>query len=303
MTTAASQQPGDAEFASRLEQSRHYCRELSRARARNFYYGMKLVPEPQRSAMEALYAWMRLADDLADEAGDLEAKKATLQNFARDTDVAIDPQLRRASDLPEGELWPAVREMVLRHQLSPAWLHDMIAGQLLDQTQTRYRTFADLYDYCYKVASVVGLCCIQIWGYEGGEETRKLAEWRGVAFQLTNILRDVKEDAERDRVYLPAEDFNLYEMNPSMFTLGKPADILPGLVRVVERAKEHYEKSAALDRLVHPAGRPCLRAMTEIYRGLLGKIAKDPAVVLRKRVRLSAARKLWIALRGTVGGA
>lgn len=282
-----------------LHVSREHCRRLSRDRAKNFYHGMKLVPEPKRSAMDALYAWMRQADDLADAQGTLQAKSAALDGFMRETERAVDQNLADPTQLPHGDLWPAVREMVLSYDIPPVYLRDMIAGQLLDQEKFSYRTFDELYDYCYKVASVVGLCCVQIWGYEGGAHTLKLAEWRGIAFQLTNILRDVTEDAERGRVYLPAEDFGAFEMNPSIFTLGKPHDLLPAIRRTVERAAEYYEKSAPLDKLVHPDGRPCLWAMTEIYRGLLSRIRRDPAVVLRRRVRLSTPRKLWIALRAT----
>lgn len=283
-----------------LQASRDYCRTLSRERAKNFYHGMKLVPEPKRSAMDALYAWMRQADDLADAAGSLDAKKRALDRFMQATEHAIDPNLADPTQLPDGELWPAVREMVLRYEIPPVYLRDMVAGQLLDQEKFNYRTFEELYDYCYKVASVVGLCCVRIWGCEGGAQTLKLAEWRGIAFQLTNILRDVMEDADRGRVYLPAEDFDAFEVNASMFKLGKPGDIAPALQKSVDRAAEYYRKSAPLDALVHADGRACLRAMTEIYRGLLDQIRREPAVVLRKRVTLSKPRKLWIALRAYV---
>lgn len=289
-----------AQWQHALAESLAYCRELSRRQAKNFYYGMKLVPEPKRGGMDALYAWMREADDLADAAGDLAGKTAALHAFLERTEAAIDPKLCDPTRLPPGPLWPAVRDLALRYDIPPQYLRDMIAGQLLDQTRTRYRTFAELYDYCYKVASVVGLCCVQVWGYEGGEETRKLAEWRGIAFQLTNILRDVMEDARRDRVYLPAEEFGAFELNPAMFTLGKPEDILPGLQRLADRAQFYYDQSAPLDKLVHPDGRACLWAMTEIYHGLLQKIRRAPAVVLSHRVRLSAPRKAWIALRATM---
>jgi phytoene synthase len=284
-----------------LARSREYCRELSIQQAKNFYHGMKLVPEPKRSAMFALYAWMREADDLADAEGELAAKERALSEFLAQTDRAISGPVEQ---MPEGRIWPAVRDMVLTYQIPREYLQDMIAGQLLDQHKTRYKTFDELYDYCYKVASVVGLCCIAIWGYDGGEETRKLAEWRGIAFQLTNILRDVLEDAERDRVYLPAQEFGLFELNPTMFTMSKPAEVLPGIKKMIAKAAEYYTKSAPLDRRVRRDGRPCLWAMTEIYRGLLEKIVNDPAVVLSgQRVRLSKPRKLWIALRASLQGA
>lgn len=283
---------------AQLDQSWAHCHAVAQQRARNFYYGMKLTPEPKRSAMYAIYAWMRQADDLADEAGDAAAKVKTIDAFRADTLMAVDPQ---AQTLPEGEIWPAVRATVIGHGIRHEYLHAMLDGQLVDQDRTRYRTFEALYDYCYKVASVVGLTCIEVWGYDGGEDTRQLAEWRGVAFQLTNILRDVVEDAQRDRVYLPSEMFDVYELNPSMFTLGgDQQDVAKGLGRVAERAVEYYRKSAPLDALVHRDGRPCLWAMTRIYRGLLNKIARDPACVLRKRIRLSSLRKGMIALGATM---
>ncbi|MBI1374047.1 MAG: phytoene/squalene synthase family protein [Phycisphaera sp.] len=300
-TAAESAMSGEA-WEAALAESHAVCREVSRMRARNFYYGMKLTPEPRRSAMFALYAWNREVDDLADEAGDVEAKTEALDRFRKDTDRAIDPTLDDVSQLPKGKIWPAVREMVLRYNLPTEYLYDMVAGQLIDQTKTRYTTFEELYDYCYKVASLVGLSCVEIWGYDGGAETRQLAEWRGIAFQLTNILRDVLEDAERDRVYLPAEDFNVYELNPSMFTLKVHDDALKGIARVAQRAREYYEKSAPLDARVHGCGRACLWAMTEIYRRILDKIERDPAIVLSgQRVRLGSARKGMIALRASVG--
>ncbi len=286
-----------------LQASCDYCREISRRRARNFYYGMKLVPEPKRSAQFALYAWMRLADDLADEAGADEAKTAALGEFRRTTHAVLAGHVDPRDLAGEAPLWPAFADMAQRHAVPHTYFDAMIDGQLLDQTCHQYPTFEALYDYCYKVASVVGLACIEIWGYDSGEETRQLAEWRGIAFQLTNILRDVKEDAAEGRVYLPAEDFEALELKPVMFQLGNERELAKGLTRVVERARDYYDRSAKLDRSVHQAGRPCLWAMTKIYRGLLDKIAADPLRVLRpRRVRLASAQKGWIALRATMKG-
>lgn len=277
--------------------SRAHCRGVAQREARNFYHGMKLVPEPQRSAMFALYTWMREADDLADADAPIETKRQRLDRFREQTFAIYED----ADASPDGPMWPAVAELITRYRIDRQWLDDMIAGQLLDQEKTRYANFDELYDYCYKVASVVGLCCVQIWGCEGSEETRKLAEWRGIAFQLTNILRDILEDAGRDRVYLPAEDFDVFEVSPTMFTLGKPPEVLPAIQKTIDRAVAYYEKSAPLDQLVHAPGRPCLFAMTNIYRGILTKIERDPAVVLSgKRVGLGKWRKGWIAMRASM---
>ena len=274
-----------------LESSREHCRRVAKRQAKNFYYGMKLVPEPKRSAMYTLYAWMRRADDLADEPGDLNRKLDSLRSFREQTHRAFD------GTSPEGELWPAFRELVSRYPIPRSYFDAMIDGQVQDQEQTRYPTFEQLRDYCYKVASVVGLACIEIWGYEGGESTRTLAEQRGIAFQLTNILRDVREDASRGRVYLPADDFHVAQLTPADLAPGRSETLGMGLRTLAARARDYYERSEPLDRQVHPDGRACLWAMTRIYRGLLDKITLDPTRVLRERVRLSRFRKTTIALR------
>ncbi|MHB1156777.1 MAG: phytoene/squalene synthase family protein [Phycisphaerales bacterium] len=291
-----------------LEQSQHYCEQVARERARNFYYGMKLTPGSKgpgdkRSAMYAIYAWMRLADDLADAApgsgagNDDAAKTASLEKFRDVTMAALDGG-GSGGEMPGEEVWPAFMDAVKRYEIPRQYLTDMIDGQLMDMRVHRYATFDALYDYCYKVASVVGLTCIEVWGYDGGEATRKLAEQRGIAFQLTNILRDVREDAGRDRVYLPGEDFDVFELTPSMFLFGEQAEAMEGLRKTVDRAGRYFRGSRELDRLVHRDGKACLWAMTEIYRGIFEKIRRDPAAVLRdKRIRLSSMRKGWIALR------
>ncbi|MFA7236056.1 MAG: phytoene/squalene synthase family protein [Phycisphaeraceae bacterium] len=299
-----------------LEQSEHYCEQVTRQRARNFYYGMKLTPGSKgpgskRFAMYAIYAWMRLADDLADAApgsgvgNDDAAKTASLEKFRDMTMATLDGGgsgdgvgSGGGGEMPGDEVWPAFIDTVKRYEIPRQYLADMIDGQLMDMRVKRYATFDALYDYCYKVASVVGLTCIEVWGYDGGERTRKLAEHRGIAFQLTNILRDVREDAGRDRVYLPGEDFDVFELTPSMFLFGEQAEAMAGLRKTVARADQYFRGSEELDRLVHRDGKACLWAMTEIYRGIFEKIRRDPAAVLRdKRIRLSSMRKGWIALR------
>ncbi len=262
-----------------VEQSYAHCHAITRDRAKNFYYGMKLTPEPKRSSMYAIYAWMRQADDLADEAGEGDARVAALNKLRADTDAALE-----GDTTVIGDGWPAFVDTVDRYGVPRQYLYDMIDGQLLDQHKTTYADFDELYDYCYKVASVVGLCCIQIWGYGGGDETRKLSEWRGIAFQLTNILRDVAEDRQRGRVYLPADALGHGEM--------------AAVQQYVNVAADYYRKSAPLDERVHGDGRACLWAMTSIYRGLLDKIARKPCAVLNgHRVSLSKLRKVMIGVR------
>ncbi len=283
-----------------LSASHALCREVSKRRARNFYYGMKLVPEPKRSAMYAVYGWMRQADDLTDEAGSAAEKAERIERFREQTRRAIADDPDAVGGMPEGRLWPAVRETVRQYSLPSKHLDEMLDGQRLDLEKHRYRTFEELADYCYKVASVVGLSCIEIWGYEGGDETRRLSASRGIAFQLTNILRDVREDAERGRVYLPEEDFDGVPIEPAALLGAPPASVLRGIRRVAERAADFFERSEPLVSRVDRDGRACLWAMSTTYRALLRKIERNPRVVFDRRVRLGSARKSWIALRASL---
>ncbi len=291
-----------------LEASFRYCRAVTRKQARNFYYGLKLMPGEKRPAMYAVYAWMRTADDLADQPGDASTKIERLEAFRRNTIAAIDPKAlpERQAIQPDGDshrfdlLWPAVRQTIDRFHIPGQYLHAMIDGQLLDQYRNRYETFEQLYDYCYKVASVVGLVCITVWGYRGGPATQKLAEYRGVALQLTNILRDLVEDARRGRVYLPAEELAEFGYDHDSLVqrlLGGGADgsFEQLLGQQVARARHYYELSDSLEKQIDPSCRATCWTMMRIYRRLLDKIATNPRVVLTKSVRLNALEKLGIA--------
>ena len=282
------------EASEAIEHARRYCRAVTRRRAGNFYYGLKLLPEPQRSALYAVYAWMRRADDLADEVdGDVDAARAALVRLKRQTDEALAGQ-------------PPIHDPVLvglqqtsqRFNLSPACFHDLIEGQLDDLCGRSYGTFDDLREYCYRVASTVGLICVEIWGYRD-ERVPQLAVGRGIAFQLTNILRDFVEDYDAGRVYLPAEDFARHDLRPDELRQWcDEARCRAFLGEQIERAGSFYERSQALDALVDPECLPTLWAMTTIYRRLLEKMRLEPAqIVLGSRIRLSAVSKGAIALR------
>ena len=293
--------PGDAT----LEASFEWCRRLSRKRARNFYYGMKLTPPDKRRAMYAVYAWMRAADDVADKPdgairnGRIEARVALLETLREQTGRALDPEGDPIPDdgEPHAPMWPAVRQTFLQYAIPCEYLHAMIDGQLLDVRRHAYRIFDDLYDYCYKVASVVGLTCIEVWGYDNTEATRKLAEHRGIAFQLTNILRDVVEDAQRGRTYLPAEDFQTYGLNPSQLTAKTAGHAFNRFIRYqVERAMSYYDRSRDLEKHLAPSCRATSWAMMRTYRGLLERIGQHPRRVLTGRIRLSSLRKTSIVL-------
>ena len=300
---------------AQLQSSFDYCRDVARRRARNFYYGMKLTPEPKRSALYAIYAWNRAVDDMADGAvgktvpsNDAEIKSDQLEQFREHTRLALDPAAPLEVDVygRYSRMWPAVACTLRSFNISGSYLDQMVDGQLLDQTRTRYETFEQLYDYCYKVASVVGLTCIEIWGYEGDGETKKLAEYRGIGLQLTNILRDLREDAQRDRVYIPASALARHGYDTQSFLdqlkRREPEGRFERLIlELTDCARGYYQRSAGLEARLVPNCRSACWAIMYIYRQLLERMASRPADVMTRRVRLSSLQKAWIALRAARG--
>ena len=281
-----------------LSRSRAYCEQLTRAKARNFYYGLKLLPEPKRSAMFALYAYMRLVDDIADEEDgrSLARRIADLDSWRIQTHDVLEGKISPDAQ----EVWPAFADMVRRHNLPHKLFDDVIAGQKQDLDFRPFDTFEELFPYCYRVAGVVGLASIYIWGFEGGQETEFLAVQRGVAFQLTNILRDLREDAFRGRIYLPREELAAMHVRDDDLRRGTGGQHFLELMQFqIDRAEAFYEKSAGLEDCIAPDSRPTLIAMTEIYRGLLKKVAYEPERVLRERVSLSLFSKLRIGWRAS----
>ncbi len=314
---AAPPAPDRAELASL-----QYCRQVCRQHARNFYYGMKLTPEPRRGALYAIYAFMRACDDLADDP--VRRDQPPVEN----TDAsALDPQLKRRLDRieqfrqqmqqvldggalpqtglpPARDIWPAFRYVVRGFPLQHDHLHAMLDGQRRDLTETRVLNFKQLYDYCYQVASVVGLVCVSVWGHDGDERIPQMAEHRGIAFQLTNILRDLREDGQRGRIYLPQDELRKFDVDLNRVLRDGPDARYDRLMQFqIERALSYYQRSAELENHIAPACQSTCWAMTRIYRGLLERIADEPRRVLVERVRLSSWRKTAIALGARFRGA
>ncbi len=277
-----------------LDRAFDFCRDVTRRRARNFYYGLKLTPEPQRSALYSVYAWMRRADDLVDNAPKItDELRRDIAAFRITTDEALSGRVSSNE-----HLWMALADTAGRFDLPPEAFHLTLEGQLEDLAGAHYATFADVRDYCYRVASTVGLICIGIWGYSD-PAARELAVDRGIAFQITNILRDYKEDFDVGRVYLPAEDFERHGITPdNLRQWSLPAACRAMIDRQVERANSYYERSAPLEGMISRSGRPTLWAMTAIYHALLAKIERAPQrIVGDRRLRLSSLRKGSIAMR------
>ena len=269
-----------------LAGSYRYCRGVARKRARNFYYSFVLLPRERKNAMCAVYAFMRFCDDLSDEAG---ANVAALDRWHAELDAAL------AGRLPPHPLWPAFCDTVERFRIPRQYFEDMIAGVRSDLELRTIATFDELYRYCYRVASVVGLTTIHILGFDS-PDALPLAERCGIAFQLTNILRDLREDERNGRVYLPREDLERFGVE--RFEAGAGFDRL--LRFEAARARQFYDESRPLLGLIHRRSRPSLWALIEIYRRLLDRIDQSGAGVLERRISLPAWEKVAIVGRALV---
>ena len=269
-----------------LEESYAFCRAVAKSRARNFYYSFILLSKEQKNAMCAVYAFMRFCDDLSDEEG---ANAAAIAQWREQLDDALQG---RCSNHP---VWPAFHDSVRRYSIPHTYFHEMIEGVSSDLQPRVFTTFDQLYAYCYQVASVVGLTTIHIFGFES-PAALPLAEKCGIAFQLTNILRDVREDADNARIYIPSEDLARFNAD-----LRKHDANFVHLMRFeAQRAREYYEQSQPLIELIHKRSRPSLWALIQIYRRLLERIEKSNFDVLNRRISLPAWEKLSIVARAAV---
>ncbi|HEX9200634.1 MAG TPA: phytoene/squalene synthase family protein [Acidobacteriaceae bacterium] len=289
-----------------------FCREVARREAQNFYWAFRVLPRYKSDAMCAVYAFMRRADDISDdESKSVELRRsemaAWLEAWRKSRTTSIEPTTA-------DPVFLALADTQQRFGIPDELLGELVAGTTMDleprdsnlEPVQTYASFEDLYRYCYLVASVVGLVCIRIFGYTDAR-AEKLAEETGVAFQLTNILRDVKEDVERGRVYLPldlldefgettAELRELAHSDARAMTERERAM----LATLAIRAEKYYLASKKLIPLLDRDSRAAMWVLVTIYHRLLGRIADRKMEVFRERVGISTAEKLGILARGAV---
>jgi 15-cis-phytoene synthase len=279
------------------------CRAIARREAKNFYYSFVALPKPRRNAICAIYAFMRKADDLADdESLTRDERRCSLEAWLAEWRCVS------AGGSTDDPVFVAVRDCTARFQIPLSLLDELVAGVTMDLDRAAmdaldtYATFADLYRYCYLVASVVGLVCIRIFGYSDSR-AEKLAEETGIAFQLTNILRDVAEDAERHRVYLPLEDLAAH--NVSLDALLHRAPGAPStaseralFAAIARRAEEFYNSAQLLLPMIDRESRPALWVLVSIYHGLLKRIERADYDVFVRRASVPMPQKLGILVAG-----
>jgi phytoene synthase len=267
-----------------------YCQQKAAASGSSFYYSFLFLPEEKRRAITALYAFCREVDDAVDECSDPALASARLAWWRTEVNAIFQGN-------PQHPVARALASILPRFRLSQHHLNEIIDGVEMDLHYNRYPTFAALKEYCHRVASVVGMLAAEIFGYRD-PQTLEYAADLGLAFQLTNIIRDVGEDARRDRIYLPLEELGNYGVSPADITHGSESDRLQRLMEFqIERALGYYQ--SAMDKLPlvdRPAQRPGI-VMAAIYRTLLEEIRADGCRVLHQRVALTPVRKLWIAWR------
>jgi phytoene synthase len=257
----------------------------------NFYYSFVVLPSAKRRAFCAVYAFMRYCDDISDGNDNLEQKRRMLRDWRSQIDAAPHDGDQR------NPILPAFYDTLNTFSIPTQYFHWIIDGAEMDLDTCQYETFDDLYQYCFNVASAVGLVCLQIFGFSE-DRAKKYAEQCGIAFQLTNILRDVKEDAGRGRIYLPVEDLRKFEYSEEELRHGILDERFRRLMRYeAERTREYYAAARNLLPLVEKTSKPALWAMIEIYERILDRIVQRQFDVFRNRIRLASTEKISIALK------
>ena len=295
-----------------IAESYEECHRIARDSHSNFYYAFFLLPKPKRDGLAALYAFMRLVDDVADEGADLAEKQRGLAKWRGALDQAVtgqeqlfDGNAAMATLAPAlggaSEVLPALVDTMQRYKMPARYLHDLISGAEMDLTVQTYPTFDRLREYCYRVAGTVGLTCTHVFGFSDARAL-DLAEKLGLAFQLTNIIRDVHEDFKLGRVYIPEEDLQRYGVSLEDFGRSEATLGVRELLRFeAERAWQLYEEGSALLGLIDPDSRGALWLLVHTYSALLGRIELLDFAVFGERVRLSKAEKMMFIAKARFG--
>jgi phytoene synthase len=287
------------------------CRAFTKRRATNFYYAFASLPRDKRNAIYAAYAFAGAVDDAVDGDGERALRVQRLSSAREILDRAYAPESvppERAADAdPAGWLTPALRDAVQRFHIPKAYFLDLVAGMEQDLDQRRYATYDELLDYCYKAASAIGLICVEIFGYDPSRAdlAREAAIDMGRALQLTNILRDVKEDAARDRIYLAQEDLATHGYTNADVIANRYTNEFRALMAdYAGRAAAFYDSGLRLIALLDgPRSRMCCNGLQGVYRSILREIVQRDYDVYQTRVSPSKAGRLLLLFGLWIQGA
>ncbi|MGR4064959.1 MAG: phytoene/squalene synthase family protein [Vulcanimicrobiaceae bacterium] len=279
-----------------LSDAERYCRDMARRDAKNFYWGFISLPYDRRVAIYALYDFARQVDDEADAAGHLPDLPGRLRRHRERVSSCV------RGDYHDDPVMQVLATTVKRYAIPEAELQMLIDGVEMDFTKVRYETWDELASYCNLVASIVGRMCVRIFGFED-ERALERADDLGIALQLTNILRDVREDAEMGRIYLPLEDLRRFGVSQESLLSSKPGPGWDELVAFeVRRAREYFGRGYEVLRYIDRRPAACVQTMAGIYERILGKIEREPELPLHRRAALSRAEKVGVMLKAWLPG-
>ncbi|MBI1870987.1 MAG: squalene/phytoene synthase family protein [Chlamydiae bacterium] len=273
-----------------IAESYRYCSSMARSQAKNFYTSFLFLPREKRNAISSVYAFMRACDDITDNGQSNEFRKKSLHQWKE----------KVKKFLEEGDLnhpiFPSLQDTIHQFKIPHSYFYEILEGVQMDLEPIRFSRFTELYPYCYKVASVVGLICLYIFRFKEAS-TLEHGEACGIAFQLTNILRDLKEDAEMGRIYLPQEDMTKFKYSENDLIHFKINENFIALMKFEsERAESFYQKAAVLPERIDPDSQRAIKVMIGIYHGILKKIQAKNYDVLSERIRLSFWEKVKIVI-------
>ena len=281
-------------MSSELDQAYGHCQRIAKSQAKNFYYAFRTLPTKKRHAVYAAYAFCRVCDDIADEDNPIQEKRRL---FAQTRRRLVESQNGQGRD----PVFTALRHATYTFGIPARYFEEVIEGVEMDLTVTRFQTFEELRDYCYKVASVVGLICIEVFGYQD-PKAREYAVDLGLAMQTTNIIRDVKEDAQRGRIYIPLDEMARFGYSEQELMAGVINDAFRNLVKFqVSRARRYFDSGRQLLPLVSPESRACPAVLIAVYSAILDRIEAKDFNVLAEHIGLSKLQKLLLAAKLWVG--
>ena len=272
-----------------LKAAYDHCKRVTRAEAKNFYYAFRTLPAKKRRAIYAAYAFCRLCDDIADGDLPLDEKRRLLEETRG--------RLTWGGDVESHPVFSALRDTIDSYDIPVGHFEEVIEGVEMDLTQSRYGTFEELRVYCYRVASAVGLVCIEIFGYTDAK-AREYAVDLGLAMQITNIIRDVREDSLRGRIYVPLDElerFGYTEQDLEQGIVNEPFRQL--MAYQAARAREHFERGRRIVPLLSADSRACLALLHGVYSSILGRIEESGFDVYSRRVGLPTREKLLLMAR------
>ena len=277
-------------MATELERAYDHCQRIARSQAKNFYYAFRTLPAPRRRAIYATYAFCRVCDDIADDDHTLEEKQRLFAQTRRRLDQSRNGTVA-------DPVFAALGDAASIYDIPARYFEEVIEGVEMDLVRTRYQDFDELRAYCYKVASAVGLICIEVFGYED-LNAKEYAADLGLAMQLTNIMRDIKEDTQRGRIYIPLEEMASFGYSERELEDGVVNDTFRDLMRSqVDRARRYFDSGQRLIPLVSPRSRACPAIILGVYRAILDRIEAADYDVFQQRISLSTSKKLLLMAR------